>query len=166
MYYLYEIQTTVSQTIWIPSTTLYSGMPMEFNFYGFHQKTPFLLRFRHYPSYSGLSVKISHIHPHLWYHHFSGTSTPFCYPCLFKMQSSVSCYVRPQLQVCLLLFPLSRYCPRHETSLYQWIPSGGKRSSRTDQPDVGTVFLHILQLPTRQLVWTVTSSKICLQQYS
>jgi len=39
------IQTTASQTIWIPPTTSYPGMPMEFNFYGLHQETPFLLQF-------------------------------------------------------------------------------------------------------------------------
>jgi len=35
---------TASQTIWIPPTTSYSGMPMEFNFYGLHRETPFLFR--------------------------------------------------------------------------------------------------------------------------
>jgi len=42
----------------------------------------------------------------------------------------------------------------------------GKRSSRTDQPDVEIVPSYILQLPIEQLVRTITPSRICLQQYS
>ena len=53
LHYLYAIQTTASQTIWIPPTTSYPRTPMEFNFYGLHWETPFLLWFQHYPSYSG-----------------------------------------------------------------------------------------------------------------
>jgi len=60
--YLYAIQTTASQTIRIPPTTSYPGTPIEFNFYGLHRETSFLLWFQHYPSYSGLTVKTSHIH--------------------------------------------------------------------------------------------------------
>ena len=96
------------------------------------RKTPFLLQFRHYLRYSGSPVETSHIHPHSRHHHFSRTSTPFHDSRLFKAQSSVSCYVRPWLRICLSFLPLSRYCPRHETLLYQRIPSGGKWSSGTD----------------------------------
>jgi len=137
--YLYAIQTTASQTIWIPLTTSYPRTSMEFNFYGLHWKTPFLLWFRHYPSYSRSTVETSHIHSYSRHHHFSGTSMPFCYSHLFKARNSISYYVRPRLRICLSLLPLPRYRPRYETSLYQWISSRGKRSSGTDQPDVGTV---------------------------
>ena len=71
---------------------------------------------------------------------------PFCYPYLFKTQSSVLCYVQLWLQVYLSLLLLPRYCPRYEASLYQWIPSGGKWSSKMNQPDVRIVSLCILQL--------------------
>jgi len=54
----------VSQTIQIPSTTSYPRASIEFNFYGLHRETPFLLWFQHHPSYSGSTVKTSHIHPH------------------------------------------------------------------------------------------------------
>ena len=162
MRYLYEIQTTASQIIWIPLTTPYSGTPMEFNFYGLHRETPFLLWFRHYPSNSELPVETSHIHSHSRHYHFSRTSMPFCYLCLFKTWSSISYYIWPWLWVCLSLLLLPRYCSRYETSLYQWIPPGGKWPSRIDQPDVGTVSPHILQLPTEQLVRTVTPGWICL----
>ena len=137
---------------------------MEFNFYGLHRETPFLLRFRHHPRYSGSPVETSHIHPHSRHYHFSGTSTPFRDSRLFKARSSVSCYVRPRLRICLSLLLLSRNRPRHETSLYQRIPSGSKQSSGTDQPDIGTVSLRILQLPIEQLVRTITPGRICLQQ--
>ena len=122
-------------------------MPMKFNFYGLHWETFFLLQFWHHPNYSGLSVETSHIHSHSWHHHFSGTSMPFCYPCLFKTQSSISCYVQLWLWVYLSLLLLPRYCSRYEASLYQWILSGGKQSSKMNQPDVGTVFPCVLQLP-------------------
>jgi len=132
LHYLYEIQTIVLQTIWIPPITSYPKTPMKFNFYGFHRETPFLLQFWHYPSNSGSPVKTSHIHSYSRYYHFSGISTPFCHPCLFKTQSSILCYVWPWLQVYLLLLLLLRYRHRYETSFYQWIPSGGKWSSRMD----------------------------------
>ena len=127
------------------------------------RKTPFLLQFRHYLRYSGSPVETSHIHPHSRHHHFSRTSMPFRYSCLFKTWSSVLCYIRPWLRICLLLLLLSRYRPRYETSLYQWIPSGGKQSSGMNQSDIGTVSLRILQLLTEQLVQTVTPGGICLQ---
>ena len=162
--YLHAIQTTASQTVRIPPTTSYPGMTMEFNFYGLHRETPFLLWFWHHPSYSGSSVETGHIHPHSRHYHFNRTSMPFCDSCLFKARGSVSCYIRLRLRICLSFLLLSRYCLRHETSLHQQIPSGGKQSSRTNQSDIRIVSPHILQLPTGQLVWTVTSGGICLQQ--
>jgi len=148
LHYLYVVQTTAPQTIRIPSTTSYSRTPMEFNFYGLHRETPFLLQFWYYPSHSGSTVKTSNIHPYPRHHHFSGTSTPIRYTCLFKARSPILCYVQLRLWICLSLLPLPRYRAGYEASLYQWIPSGGKRSSGTDQPDVGTVSPLILQLPT------------------
>ena len=99
-------------------------------------------------------------------HHFNGTSTSFCYSCLLKAWSSISCYVQSWLWICLSFLLLPRYSPRYEASRYQWIPSGGKRSSGTNQSDVGTVSPHILQLPTGQLVGTIAPSWICIQQCS
>ena len=144
MCYLYEVQTTASQTIWISPTTLYFGTLIKFNFYRFYQKTLFLLWFWYHSSYSGLPVKTSHIHSHLWYYYFNGISTPFCCSYLFKTWSSISYYIWLWLWVYLSLFLLPRYRPRYKTSLYQQLPSGGKWSSRMDQLDIGIVPLHIL----------------------
>jgi len=166
LHYLYAVQTTAPQTIRIPPTASYSRTPMEFNFYGLHWETPFLLWFWHYPSYSGSTVETSNIHPYPRHHHFSGTSMPVRHPCLFKAWSPISCYVRLRFWICLSLLPLPRYHAGYEASLYQWIPSGDKRSSRIDQPDVGTVSPLILQLPTGQLVGIITSGWICIQQRS
>jgi len=126
---------------------------MEFNFYGLHRETPFLLWVRHYPSHSRSTVETSNIHPYPWHHHFSRTSTPVHHPCLFKARSPISCYVWPRLWIRLSLLPLPRYCAGYEASLYQWIPSGSKWSSGTDQPDVGTVSPLILQLPLAEFAY-------------
>ena len=67
--YLYVIQTTMSQALWISQTTSHLWMTIEFHFYELHWETSVILWVWYYLGHSWLAYQSGNFYPCPWYHH-------------------------------------------------------------------------------------------------
>ena len=92
--YLYAIQTTMSQALWISQTTPHLWTTMEFHFYGLHRETSVILQVWHYLGHSRPANQAGDLYLCPWHHHVHGLSMSICPSYVFQTRCSFPCHLQ------------------------------------------------------------------------